>query len=109
MPRFLTIGYGDEAGYRSTPCALRAAAHANDANLIEEGAIVGRAGSPVQVRNPAAEGVETERGAYLHAGLPLAGFALIEADSLDHAVSLVAKSPCAVAQGVIEVWPLLEN
>ena len=35
------------------------------------------------------------------------GFAVIEADSLEEAVGLVSQTPCAVAQGVVEVWPLL--
>ena len=38
--------------------------------------------------------------------LPVAGFALIEADSIEEAVKMVADSPCAVASGVVEVWPI---
>jgi hypothetical protein len=30
----------------------------------------------------------------------------VEAGSLKDAVELVSHSPCAVAQGVVEVWPL---
>jgi hypothetical protein len=40
--------------------------------------------------------------------LPVAGFAVIEAATIDEAVSLVSGTPCAVAQGVVEVWPLME-
>jgi hypothetical protein len=42
----------------------------------------------------------------MEASLPVAGFALIEAASADEAVAIAAQSPCAVAHGVIEVWPL---
>lgn len=52
MPRFITIGYGDEAGYAATPKAVRDAAHAQDARLLAQGAAMGMAGPPVQVRNP---------------------------------------------------------
>ncbi len=52
MPKFVTIGYGDEAGYNRTPQGLRDAAHAHDAVLRERGALMGIAGKPVQVRNP---------------------------------------------------------
>lgn len=52
MPKFITIGYGDRAGYDRTPQAIRAAAHAQDAKLVSEGAVMGIAGAPVQVRNP---------------------------------------------------------
>ncbi len=108
MPRYITIGYGDEAGYNRTAPELRAAAHAQDAALQQRGAVMGIAGSPVQVRNPDASGVQTENSAFLSAPLPVAGFAVIEAANLAEAIDLVSKSPCAVAHGVVEVWPLKE-
>ena len=46
------------------------------------------------------------QGPFLSAGLPVAGFALIEAPDLAAAIRIAAASPCAVAQGVVEVWPL---
>ena len=107
--RFVTIGYGDEAGYARTPQAVRDAAHAADAALKASGAVIGMAGAPVQVRNPDAAGVVTTGGAYLTSPLPVAGFAIIEAEDLDAAVALVARSPCAVAHGVVEVWPLVDG
>jgi hypothetical protein len=106
MPKFVTIGYGDRAGYDRTPQAVRDAAHAHDARLVAAGALMGIAGTPVQVRNPEAAGVETQSGPYLRADLPIAGFGILEAETLEDAIALAAKSPCAVAHGVIEVWPL---
>jgi len=38
--------------------------------------------------------------------LPVAGFAIIDAANIDEAILLVSQSPCAVAHGVVEVWPL---
>ena len=58
MPKFVTIGYGERAGYDRTPAAVRDAAHAADARLVAQGAVTGIAGAPVQVRNPEAAGVE---------------------------------------------------
>lgn len=106
MPRFLTIGYGDQAGYDGTPEEVRAAAHAQDAMLRAAGAVIGVAGRPVQVRNPGASGVQRTDGAFLRSDLPIAGFGLIEAADLEEAITKVATTPCAVAQGVVEVWPL---
>jgi len=106
MPKFLTIGYGDRAGYDRTPENIRNAAHAHDASLLKQGAIMGIAGDPVQVRNPDAAGVQTAAGPYLQADLPVAGFGILEAASLEEAITLASQSPCAVAHGVIEVWPL---
>jgi len=106
MPKYVTIGYGDQAGYDRTAPDVRAAAHAQDEALKRRGAIMGIAGPPVQVRNPDAAGVRMQEGAYLSAALPVAGFAIIEAADLEEAVELVSRSPCAVAHGVVEVWPL---
>jgi hypothetical protein len=58
------------------------------------------------VRNHDAAGVHTESGPFLQASLPVAGFALIEAANLDEAAEIASRTPCAVAHGVVEVWPL---
>ena len=108
MPRFITIGYGDQAGYDRTAAAVRDAAHAHDRMLVERGIVMGIAGTPVQVRNPGGTGVAVDEGAFLRSDLPVAGFAIIEAANVEEAARLVAGSPCAVAHGVVEVWPLEE-
>ena len=106
MPKFLTIGYGDRAGYDGTAPDLRDAAHAHDARLQADGAVVGIAGPPVQVRNHDAAGVETTDGPFMSSALPVAGFAILEAATMEEAVDMVSRTPCAVARGVVEVWPL---
>lgn len=106
MARFITIGYGDQAGYDRTDPAARDAAHAHDAELEAAGVVMGVAGPPVQVRNPEGTGVATADGPFLRSDLPVAGFALIEAADLAEAIEIVSRTPCAVAHGVVEVWPL---
>ena len=106
MPKFVTIGYGDRAGYERTPQPVRDAAHAHDAGLVSQGALIGIAGAPVQVRNHEAAGMETRDGPFMSSDLPIAGFAVIEAASLEEAIEKVSQVPCAVAHGVVEVWPL---
>lgn len=106
MPTFITIGYGDEDGYHKTDPSVRDAAHAHEQQLVGRGGTARMAGRPVQVRNPDAAGVQVEPGPFLRSDLPVAGFGIIEADNLDHAVELVSGTPCAVAHGVVEVWPL---
>lgn len=107
--QFLTIAYGEPAAYDRTPPELRNAAHDHDAWLAENGKIIagGMAGPPVQVRNHHAAGVETSDGPYLRTELPVAGYAILEAESLDEAIQFAARSPCAITEGVIEVWPLV--
>src|ERR1700722_11448940 len=106
MPMFVTIGYGDRDGYDRTPAPIRDAAHAHDAKLREDGVLMGIAGTPVQVRNPDAAQVETTNGPFMSSRLPLAGFAVFEATNLAEAVNMASQTPCAVAHGVVEVWPL---
>jgi len=106
MPKFITIGYGDQAGYERTPKAVRDAAHEQDAKLSSEGALIGIAGKPVQVRNPDAAGLQKRDGPFMSSDLPIAGFAVIEAASMEEAIEKVSHVPCAVAHGVVEVWPL---
>ena len=67
---------------------------------------MGTVGAPVQVRNHDGADVATTTGPFMRSPLPVAGFALIEAASIEEAVQLVSRSPCAVAQGVVEVWRL---
>jgi hypothetical protein len=107
VAKFITIGYGDDPGYERTRKDLKVAAHSYDEWLVERGALVGVAGAPIQVRNHENSGIRTEQGPYLRSDLPVAGFALIEASNADEAVKLVAETPCAVAYGVVEVWPLI--
>ena len=109
MTRFLTIGYGDREGYDRTDPAVLDAAHAHDARLSAEGTEMGIAGKPVQVRNHDSAGVERQDGPFMRSALPVAGFAVIEAATMQEAVDIVSQSPCAVAQGVIEIWPLLQS
>jgi hypothetical protein len=70
---------------------------------------MGIAGDPVQVRNPDASGVEASDGPFMTSPLPVAGFAIIEAANLAEAIEMVSRTPCAVAQGVVEVWPLKQS
>ena len=55
--KFVTIGYGDQAGYDRTGPATRDAAHAHDEHLRQVGVQMGAAGQPVQVRNHDAAGM----------------------------------------------------
>ena len=94
MAKFVTIGYGDREGYERTEPGLRDAAHEHDAWLLRQGAQMGIAGSPMQVRNHDGAGVQTQTGPFMRAALPVAGFAVIEAATLAEAVEIVSRTPC---------------
>lgn len=106
MPKFVTIGYGDREGYDRTAVEIRNAAHAHDAKLQEAGVLMGIAGRPVQVRNADATQVVTKSEPFMKSSMPVAGFAIIEAKDMAEAIEMVSRTPCAVAHGVVEVWPL---
>jgi hypothetical protein len=48
----------------------------------------------------------TRAGPFAVGKAPLAGFSFIDAKDLDEVIDLVSKTPCAVAGGAVEVWPL---
>lgn len=52
--------------------------------------------------------METLDGPFIWSALPIAGFAIIEATDLADAIEKASHMPCAVAPGVVEVWPLKE-
>lgn len=93
MATFVTIGYFDQDGYDRTTADVKQAAHAHDDSLRQAGALMGIVGHPVQVRNPNASGVTTTDGPFLRSDLPIAGFAIIEANTMEEAVEKVSKSP----------------
>jgi len=109
MPKFVTIGFGDQAGYDRTDETVRNQAHAADARLAASGTVMGQAARPVQVRNHDDAKVEVSDGPYSRSELPVAGFAIIEAADLDAAIAIAAKNPCAVAHGVVEIWPIKDS
>ena len=109
MPKFIAIGYGDREGYDRTTKTVRDAAHAHDKVLQEGGALMGIAGPPEQVRNHEAVHVQTKSGPYMASQLPVAGFTVIEAPTMAEAIKMVSQTPCAVAYGVVEVWPLEQS
>jgi hypothetical protein len=45
----------------------------------------------------------------MSSALPVAGFAIVEAETLAEAINIVSGTPSAVAHGVVEVWPLQES
>jgi hypothetical protein len=70
---------------------------------------MGIAKYPVQVRNHDAVSVQTKNWPYMASELPVAGFAVIEAPTMAEAVKIASQTPCAVAYGVVEVWPLEQS
>lgn len=45
--------------------------------------------------------------AFADAGVPMAGFGIIDAADLNEAIKLVAGTPCARAKGAVEIRPIM--
>lgn len=103
--KFLCLAYGDEAGWKTLTDREREDALACDAEIRARGDFVTALRPGVtSVRNWDRNLIVTnERCA--SRDLPLAGFSVIEAGSIDEVVGLVAGTPCARARGVIEIRP----
>ena len=104
--KFLVLAYGAEADWLALSPEQQEALLAQDGVLRARGDIVAAVGQPTTVRSPGGDTVIAEHG-FASAPLPMVGFGLIDADDADHAVRLVEGTPCARANGAVELWPVL--
>jgi hypothetical protein len=104
--KFLVLAYGAEQNWLALSKAERDALLAQDEVLRRRGDLVAALGPATTVT--AWDGhATTAEGPYAATDVPLAGFGVIEADNLEHAISLVEHTPCARAKGHVELRPLL--
>ena len=106
--RFLCLAYGDEKDWLELSQQERDALLAQDEVLRRRGDLVAAVGPAVTVTAWDGEPRTTD-GPYARPDVPLAGFGVVEADDLEHAVSLVADTPCARAKGYVELRPLRDD
>lgn len=107
--KFLCLAYGAERDWKALSKAEQDVLLAQDEVIRRRGGITSAVGPPTTVRNWKGAALETRAGPFASAPVPLAGFGLIEARDLDEAIALVSKTPCAVARGAVEIWPLVET
>lgn len=103
--KFLCLAYGDEEGWRALSASEQAKALAHDAVIRDRGNLMSALRpEATSVRNWEGR-LEVTTQPSAHPALPLAGFSVIEAGSLEEVIALVANTPCARARGVIEIRP----
>jgi hypothetical protein len=103
--KFLCLAYGDESGWKSLSKEKQDEVLAADERIRQRGNFMSIVLPSTVVR--AWDGTpKTSPGPFAKGDVPLAGFSIIEAHDLEEAVAMVSKTPCAVAKGAIEVWPL---
>ena len=92
---FLCLAYGAERDWKALPKDEQDALLAQDEALRERGALMA-AVEPAVTTVTAWDGTAViTTGGFARSNAPLAGFSVIEADSVDHAAQLVADTPCA--------------
>lgn len=106
MQKYLSVGFGFQAGSeRSAPAIRDATRLQHDERMQARGAIIGIAGLPAQVRDHGRATMEIFEGLLPTAILPLAGFALIEAQSFKRAFDIALKTLREVAYGPVQARP----
>ncbi|MHB0971261.1 MAG: YciI family protein [Thermoanaerobaculia bacterium] len=105
--KFLVLAYGAEKDWLALSEVEQQELLAADNVLRARGDFVAALeNAPLTVRSW--DGTpNVTKAPYAVSDAPLAGFGIIEAESLDEVVKLVANTPCARARGAVEVRRIL--
>lgn len=104
--KFLCLAYGAEQDWKMLPKPEQDALLEQDAALRENGALMGGVDPQVTTVRAWDGPPTTSPEPFTALKVPLAGFSIIEADSLETVVEMVSRTPCARAIGAIEVRPI---
>jgi hypothetical protein len=105
--KFLCLAYGAEEDWKALSKDEQDKLLAQDEILRKRGALMA-AVEPGVTTVRAWDGDPDAVGEpFARVDVPLAGFSVIEAEDVDHAVRLVAETPCARAKGAIEIRPIM--
>ena len=106
--KFLCLAYGDEAGWNRLSASDKDDVLAADAAIRARGDLMSAVRPQVSTVTNWDGNTRLADAPYAQHALPLAGFSVIEAQTLDEVLRLVARTPCARADGYIEVRALWE-
>jgi hypothetical protein len=105
--KYLCLAYGDEKDWIALSKSEQDELLAQDEVIRRRGALMAAVRLTVTTVRAWDGTPKTTEGPFAESRAPLAGFSIIEADSLDEVVQLVAGTPCARAKGAIEIRPIL--
>jgi hypothetical protein len=106
--KFLCLAYGDEAGWNTLSEAEKEEVLAQVAVIRDRGNLMSAVGPNVTTVKNWGGNLEVKEAPFSESALPLAGFSVIEADSVDDVITLIKNTPCARAKGAIEIRPFWE-
>jgi hypothetical protein len=104
--KYLILAYGDEEAWNALSAAEQKSLLAQDDILRARGSLVAAVTTDVTTVTSWTDLPKTASEPFSPLRAPLAGFGIIEADNLAHAVQLVANTPCARAKGAVEIRPI---
>lgn len=106
--KFLVLAYGDEKAWNALSKREQDELLAQDEVLRKRGDTVAAVERGVTVKAWDRK-ASVAQGPFARSEVPLAGFGLIEARDLEEVIGLVSKTPCAVAGGAVEIWPIMDT
>ncbi|MBS0451385.1 MAG: transcription initiation protein [Proteobacteria bacterium] len=107
--KFLCLAYGDEAGWNRLSASRKEEVLAADAAIRARGALMSAVQPEVHTVTNWDGHTRLTDTPYAKHALPLAGFSVIEAESVEEVIRLVEQTPCARADGYIEIRALWET
>jgi hypothetical protein len=105
--RFLCLAYGDGKDWNALSKKEQDELLAQDEVIRKRGALMAAVEPKATVVRAWDGKATTSDGPFASSPVPLAGYSVIEAESAEEVVRLVAGTPCARARGAIEIRPLL--
>lgn len=105
--KFLCLAYGAEKDWKALTKEEQDSLLAQDEVLRKRGALMAAVELEVATVRAWDGKPGVTAGAFARSDVPLAGFSILEAESIEEAARLVAGTPCARAKGAIEIRPIL--
>jgi hypothetical protein len=105
--QFLCLAYGDEKDWEALSKDEQTTLLRQDDKLRERGTLMAAVETNVVTVTAWDGETKAVAGAFTDSRVPLAGFSVIEASSVNEVIQLVAGTPCARAKGAIEIRPIL--
>ncbi|HET9653658.1 MAG TPA: YciI family protein [Usitatibacter sp.] len=107
--KFLCLAYGDEAGWNSLTEAGKRDVLAADQAIRDRGNLMAAVRPQVRTVSHRDGNLVVSEEPYARHDLPLAGFSVIEAASVEEVIGLVSATPCARARGYVEIRPFWDT
>jgi hypothetical protein len=105
--KYLCLAYGAEGDWTALDEKEQTELLAQDEVIRKRGALMAAVEPTVTtVRAWQGEAIAVQ-GSMAHLDAPLAGFSVIEAADIDEVIRLVANTPCARANGGMEIRPIM--